>query len=60
MPIENFGGFVAAIRSPLGIGKRELEDGSWVPGFRCDAQAVKQATNITHLGGWCAYLDTQK
>lgn len=60
MPVENFGSFVAGIPSPLGIGKLELEDGSWVPGFLCEAHAVEQATNVTHLGGWRAYLDTQK
>jgi allophanate hydrolase len=60
MPVENFGSFVAGIPSPLGIGKLELEDGSWVPGFLCEAHAVEQAINITHLGGWRAYLDTLK
>ncbi len=60
LPVENFGSFVAGIPSPLGIGKLELEDGSWVPGFLCEEHAVEQATNITHLGGWRAYLDTLK
>lgn len=39
MPIEKFGSFTASIPSPLGIGKIELDDGSEVPGFICEAYA---------------------
>jgi allophanate hydrolase len=56
MPVEQFGGFVAAIPSPLGIGKLELEDGRWVCGFLCEEHATRGATDITELGGWRAYL----
>lgn len=55
-----FGTFVAEIPAPLGIGKICLEDSSTVSGFLCEAYAVSMARDITHLGGWRAYLDTLK
>ena len=51
-----FGSFVAAIPSPLGIGRIEMEDGEWVQGFLCESWAVEGATEISQLGGWRAYL----
>ncbi|MBI5461314.1 MAG: allophanate hydrolase [Gammaproteobacteria bacterium] len=56
VPLATFGGFVAAIPAPLGIGKLELEDGSWVCGFLCEEHATRTATDVTELGGWRAYL----
>ncbi len=56
VPVERFGSFVAAIPSPLGIGKLELEDGRWVCGFLCEEHATQAATDVTELGGWRAYL----
>jgi allophanate hydrolase len=56
VPLETFGSFVAAIPSPLGIGKLELEDGRWVCGFLCEEHAIHAATDVTELGGWRAYL----
>jgi allophanate hydrolase len=51
-----FGQFVAGVAAPLAIGNLELEDGRWVKGFLCEAHATQDATEITHLGGWRAYL----
>lgn len=51
-----FGEFVAAIPAPLGIGKIALEDGAQVSGFLCEAYALADAPEITHLGGWRAYI----
>jgi allophanate hydrolase len=51
-----FGQFVNAVGAPLGIGNLELEDGRWVKGFLCEAHATETATDITHFGGWRAYL----
>ena len=59
VPQEHFGSFVAAIPSPLGIGKVQLADGSFVPGFICETYAVAEAQEITHLGGWRSYLTQQ-
>jgi len=56
MPVTNYGSFVALIPSPLGIGTLVLADGSQVQGFVCEALAVHGATDISHLGGWRAYI----
>jgi allophanate hydrolase len=60
MPAHEFGSFVAGIPSPLGIGTVELEDGSSVQGFVCEAHATAQARDITHHGGWRAFLADSK
>ena len=52
----SFGRFAAAIPAPLGIGKITLADGDTVSGFLCEAHAVAGAPEITHHGGWRAYL----
>jgi allophanate hydrolase len=51
-----FGQFVTGIAAPLGIGNVQLETGEWVKGFLCEAIATQGALDITHLGGWRAYL----
>ena len=56
LPVSEYGSFVAAIPSPLGIGRVELDDGEWVQGFLCESWAVHGAEEISHLGGWRAYL----
>ena len=60
LPATAFGSFVAGIPALLCIGTVELADGSRVQGFVCEAYAVVAATDITALGGWCAYLTTLK
>jgi allophanate hydrolase len=54
---EAYARFIAAIPSPLGIGNIELEDGTWVKGFLCEAFALKGATEITRFGGFRQYLE---
>lgn len=56
VPAEHFGSFVAGIPAPLGIGKVELADGRVVPGFICEGIGTEGATDITHFGGWRAYM----
>ena len=56
MPASAFGTFVAKIRSPLGIGRIELDDGTSLQGFLCESWAIAGATDITRFGGWRAYL----
>jgi allophanate hydrolase len=56
VPEAAFGGFVAGIPAPLGIGKVELADGRSEPGFVCEAGGLDGATDITGLGGWRAYV----
>ncbi len=56
MPVEHYGSFVALISTPLGIGTLELADGAAVQGFLCEAQATADAQDISHFGGWRAYI----
>ena len=56
MPTAHYGSFVALIGAPLGIGTLELADGSSVQGFVCEAQALEGAQDISHFGGWRAYI----
>jgi allophanate hydrolase len=56
VPLHNFGSFVALIPAPLGIGTLTLKDGRDVKGFICEGAAVKDAKDITNLGGWRAYI----
>jgi len=52
-----FGDFISKIPAPLGIGKVLLESGEEVPGFIAEPRAIVGANEITHLGGWRAWLD---
>ena len=56
LPETEFGGFVAAIPAPLGIGKTRLADGQTVCGFICEPSALQGASEITAHGGWRAWL----
>jgi allophanate hydrolase len=60
LPAREFGSFVAGIPAPLGIGTVQLEDGGSVQGFVCEAYAAAGAQDITHHGGWRAFLASQK
>jgi allophanate hydrolase len=51
-----FGAFVAAIPSPLSIGTLRLADGSDVKGFLVEATAIDDARDISHFGGWRAFV----
>jgi allophanate hydrolase len=56
LPNEQVGSFLAGIPSPLGLGKVLLADGTSVTGFVCESNGVAGAQDITHLGGWRAFL----
>ncbi|MDX1635189.1 MAG: allophanate hydrolase, partial [Marinobacter sp.] len=60
LPADRFGSFVVGIPAPLGIGKVELKDGRWVPGFICEPVGLEGAEEITHLGGWRGFLESEK
>ena len=60
MPLAHYGSFVAAIRSPLGIGTLTLENAESVQGFLCEADAIDGAQDISATGGWRAYLHSAK
>ena len=55
MPEDRFGGFVAAVPHPLGVGNVQLATGEWVKGFICEPIGLRGASEITHFGGWRAY-----
>jgi allophanate hydrolase len=56
VPPAGFAGFVAALPRPMAIGKVILADGTSVPGFLCEPEAIVGAVDITAAGGWRAYL----
>ncbi|MGA1328500.1 MAG: allophanate hydrolase [Rubrivivax sp.] len=56
LPQAQVGSFLALIPAPLGLGTVELEDGSPVHGFLCEAHALAGARDITAHGGWRAWL----
>lgn len=60
MPAAHYGSFVALIPAPLGIATLALADGSQVQGFVCEALATQGAQDITHFGGWRAYVESLK
>jgi allophanate hydrolase len=54
--LAEFGSFVAEVPPPLAIGTVTLADGTSVKGFVAEPRALKGAEDITHLGGWRAYI----
>ena len=52
-----FGAFVSAIPRPLCIGSIELDDGAFAQGFLCESDVIAGAVDISHHGGWRAFLD---
>jgi allophanate hydrolase len=55
VPENMFGGFVAAVPAPLGIGNATLDDGTSVKCFVCEPYAIAAAEEITRFGGWRGY-----
>lgn len=56
VPQRAVGSFLALIPAPLGLGSIELADGRHVHGFLCEGHALAQAPDVSHHGGWRAYL----
>lgn len=59
MSAAAFGSFVAEVPAPLAIGTVTLGDGSSVKGFVAEPRALIGAEDITHLGGWRAFIAQQ-
>ncbi|MGB5446256.1 MAG: allophanate hydrolase, partial [Psychromonas sp.] len=59
LPAHTLGSFLQGIAQPLGLGKVELEDNSWVNSFICEGYAIADALDITHFGGWSAYMNAK-
>lgn len=60
VPLKQVGSLLALIPPPLGLGSVQLADGSTVHGFICEGHALAGATDITHHGGWRAYVASQR
>lgn len=60
LPQRHLGSFLALIPSPLGLGSLRLDDGRQVHGFLCEAAALDGAEDISHHGGWRAYLAARR
>lgn len=56
LPSMELGSFLGAIPAPLGLGKVELADGTLETGFICEPHGLHDALDITHAGGWRAWL----
>lgn len=56
LDLASFGSFVAEVPPPLAIGTVTLADGSSVKSFVAEPRALAGAQDITHLGGWRAYI----
>ncbi|MDT7746676.1 MAG: allophanate hydrolase [Pseudonocardiales bacterium] len=50
------GRFLAGLPAPMSLGVIELDDGGTVLGFHCNSVAAEAGVDITHHGGWPAYL----
>jgi allophanate hydrolase len=57
IPTLALGTFLTDIPAPLGLGKVELQDGSWVTGFICENYALTSAQAITEFSGWRDYIN---
>ncbi len=60
LPLDQIGSFLAGIPAPLGLGSVELEDGSFVKGFICEASGASAARDISEFGDWRSYLSRQQ
>jgi allophanate hydrolase len=56
LPADGFGVFVGAVPAPMAIGRVTLIDDTSVSGFLVEPAALENAPDISHLGGWRAYL----
>lgn len=56
LPEHSMGSFLAGIAPPLGLGSVLLADKTVVTGFICECYGLEGAVDITHYGGWRAYI----
>ncbi len=55
LPTSAVGALLARVPPPLGFGTVALEDGPCL-GFLAESAGIADAADITHLGGWRAWL----
>ena len=56
IPSERIGALLASIPAPLGLGTLLLADGTSPKGFLVEAEGTHGAVDISHFGGWRAFL----
>ncbi|GGJ01550.1 amidase [Streptomyces brasiliensis] len=56
LPTEGLGRLLTTLPRPMTLGTVELSDGTRVPGFLCEPEALQTAEDITHHGGWRTFL----
>lgn len=59
LPRAAVGDFLAGVPQPLCIGTVDLLSGRSVKGFLCEPGGLEGAEEITHFGGWRAYMATK-
>jgi allophanate hydrolase len=57
IPAVGLGEFLTALPPPMALGPVELEDGRWVSGFACAADAAAAGQDISEYGDWVRYLE---
>jgi allophanate hydrolase len=60
MPANEFGRFVESIPAPLSIGTLTMSDGRGVKGFLVEAEATRDARDISAFGGWRSFIAREK
>lgn len=56
LPASAVAELAALVRPPIRLGRVRLENGQEVQGYLCDPAAAATARDISHLGGWRAFL----
>jgi len=56
LPEHTIGSFLQGIAQPLGLGKVQLDDQSWVSSFICEGYAIADAQDISEFSGWRNYI----
>ena len=56
LPAAGFAELVASMPMPLGAGAIQLDDGTSVTGYLCEAEGARGAPDISEYGGWRAYV----
>jgi allophanate hydrolase len=60
LPRRAFGDFMAGVPQPLCIGTVDLASGRSVKGFLCETGGLAGAEDITHFGGWRAFMASKQ
>ncbi len=59
LPESQFGSFIQGVPKPLVIGTITLSNGEQVKSFLCESTGLQGAQEITHFGGWRAFVESK-